>query len=1648
MKKTFLFLSLILLISLSVAKADSYNLKILKQSSSELILEVQFEKPIENHISADGIKNVLIEVPGLLQTNKVGNYTIPFLSKQFSLSGNDVKSEILNINTESFKISNIIQPNHSSTGKSNSNYEYYSIELNGMFRDVPLYNLNIFPVKINNSTVTYIKSIKLKLWVSENKNSEYIFDKKNNNEKSILEKMLLNGKSISYKQFSPVTLKTTVQRYKSGKYKILVKENGLYQVTYQDLIDAGMDLTSVNPKNLSLSNMGQEIAIYFKGSGDLSFDSGDYFEFWGEKNKKTFINDYPDMYMDPFSDINVYWLEQASSAGLRMVEESGGLVISNPAQYVVPIFYKERLHFEKDKHFEHFGQVGASFDQPSHTLDLWYYDSGILADGTYSYDAFIPYPYQTGSLSVFVKAMMRGRSYRDWVNNQNTNLHSHEVELRLNEGTNNKIGESGNWPDQEMHVIQNTTGLSQSLLQHGNNQILAKMDQLGVSDAVLMNWFEIEYLRKYRAHNNLVVFRKQDGISTDYMFQFEVDGFSNPNIELYKKGVSKIVNHRIDFYTDQNDNFSSYRLSFQDSIFYSGIEYVALTQDQKKKPLSIEQDIPWIPDATTDVSLLDQSNSADYLIITNELLYDNVIQLKQFHEQTGLNTALVKVQDIYDEFNYGIKSPLAIKEYIKYVYNNWDQNHHLYFVNLVGTASENYKTTSETKPDLVPTLLFQTKKYGASATDFLYTLLSGGENDVIPDIVIGRIPAKNNSEFLNYMDKLTNYASYSDVGLWTNKTLMISGNDASTKELQIYPHAFRAQSQRIMNFKIPDEYFMRKINTIRDEDTTKFDPNFGGTTDLINYWDDGLSYINFLGHGGGGIWADVQLFNTNDVDRLNNGYKLPFISSLTCFTGAFESKSFSSIADKLITVENKGAIGVYASSGLGWLHNDFAVGWSLSENLFEKRLTIGESILLSKIFYLGNGVYFYDDGATTLYDYNGLRKSMVNQYNLLGEPNIHLPIPENQLSINVNQNLVSIGDTINVEVSSQFSSGEIYIELTNEDNESLLENFNIIQSTGNNFTFVIPAELNEQIGYIKAFATDNTYNSHGVAKIAVQKSLLDSTITVPENPQVGDAVNLFVYIHSETPLQEVTLRNLSHLNKQYSDQVLTKLSDTLYTTSTSLGPYNQEGILYFTIEIEDTSGNIAKYHQQKFAIIDPRPDLEIVENTFEFAGTIDAQLLVEIKNNFSESISNVNIGFFVNEYHPGLTPFYTTNESFNSKEKKSITTIIPNSLLSLGNKFIAVVDYDTSLTEKDETNNVDSSLVYESFVLINNADGTVDTLNIQNVAKLYIEPNALNQPTTMTFSQNNNADRLNLDSQPGFKYIPFGTLSDSISINLKLNNKDAQLSLPAYVAFKIDTSMSIDSLNQIGIYRFSSHLNQWVKVPNDINTNGYKYVKTNTFGEFALFYVNDNESPVIEITINGRPLRNNMLVPKTPELAVILQDENGIDISNGILIKLDGDTISRSDMNVPNSIQNASAISILTSPTFQTGEHTLIVEAIDANGNKTIKQLNFITSGNFDVIVYGNYPNPFTDETYISYYVDSGGLLDDFSVKIYTVSGRMIKKIDTSDQRFREPDYYEVHWDGQDDDGKIVANGVYFAILKAKYNGKEIEHRLKLAKLK
>lgn len=81
------------------------------------------------------------------------------------------------------------------------------------------------------------------------------------------------------------------------------------------------------------------------------------------------MSQYPDVYADPFSDTNVYWLTLSTSNGLRMIDESGGIVETR--QYLRPAYFRETLHFEEDNYFDRFGQPTANLNHPAYEIDHW-----------------------------------------------------------------------------------------------------------------------------------------------------------------------------------------------------------------------------------------------------------------------------------------------------------------------------------------------------------------------------------------------------------------------------------------------------------------------------------------------------------------------------------------------------------------------------------------------------------------------------------------------------------------------------------------------------------------------------------------------------------------------------------------------------------------------------------------------------------------------------------------------------------------------------------------------------------------------------------------------------------------------------------------------------------------------------------------------------------------------------------------------------------------------------------------------------------------------------------------------------------------------------------------------------------------------------
>ena len=147
-------------------------------------------------------------------------------------------------------------------------------------------------------------------------------------------------------------------------------------------------------------------------------------------------------------------------------------------------------------------------------------------------------------------------------------------------------------------------------------------------------------------------------------------------------------------------------------------------------------------------------------------------------------------------------------------------------------------------------------------------------------------------------------------------------------------------------------------------------------------------------------------------------------------------------------------------------------------------------------------------------------------------------------------------------------------------------------------------------------------------------------------------------------------------------------------------------------------------------------------------------------------------------------------------------------------------------------------------------------------------------------------------------------------------------------------------------------------------------------------------------------------------------------------------------------------LGITVYPELTIGSHKLDIQVKDVNGNSSSREFKLLVSDAFDLKVFGNYPNPFSDQTIFSYYLTSKEIVDDFEIRIFTVSGRLIKRI-KNDANTRTPGndprrqgYNELIWDGTDQEGNQVANGVYFALIRAKYEDKEKTEILKVAKLR
>ena len=223
---------------------------------------------------------------------------------------------------------------------------------------------------------------------------------------------------------------------------------------------------------------------------------------------------------------------------------------------------------------------------------------------------------------------------------------------------------------------------------------------------------------------------------------------------------------------------------------------------------------------------------------------------------------------------------------------------------------------------------------------------------------------------------------------------------------------FQRSSDRLAQALATDGFRSTKIYPQASEADNELN-----TKKILEAWNEGNWAVSFLGHGGRFIWRtgppdyrkNHDLFTLDDLDQLEPTADLPIVLALTCYSAPFDHPNADSIGEKLLRLPERGAVAVFAAS---WRNSPSSrMGQIVLEELNVPGATVGEAILRAKR-QIGN-------------------RTLVEQYNLLGDPALPVRRPGRDATVEVVEQNEVLMATGTVQGVSEFS-GTVHVEWLSE----------------------------------------------------------------------------------------------------------------------------------------------------------------------------------------------------------------------------------------------------------------------------------------------------------------------------------------------------------------------------------------------------------------------------------------------------------------------------------------------------------------------------------------------------------------------------------------------------------------------------------------
>lgn len=217
----------------------------------------------------------------------------------------------------------------------------------------------------------------------------------------------------------------------------------------------------------------------------------------------------------------------------------------------------------------------------------------------------------------------------------------------------------------------------------------------------------------------------------------------------------------------------------------------------------------------------------------------------------------------------------------------------------------------------------------------------------------------------------------------------------------------------------------------------------------------------------------------------------------------------------------------------------------------------------------------------------------------------------------------------------------------------------------------------------------------------------------------------------------------------------------------------------------------------------------------------------------------------------------------------------------------------------------------------------------------------------------------------------------------------------------------------------------------------------------------DQTNPLLDVTFDGRRILNGDIVSSRPSILITLKDENKFLPLNDtaaftIHIQRPGQPLAErlyfgKDLQfVPASLPKNSASVIYRPQLDADGQYTLTAQATDRSNNRSganAYRIQFEVNNRPTVSNVLNYPNPFTTSTRFVFTLTGSEIPEVFTIRIMTVTGKVVREITRAElgNLYIGRNITEYAWDGRDQFGDRLANGVYLYKVITRLHGNRIE---------